>query len=99
MKGVHIMRSEITTINGKTVYRVSKAQARQYFKLGATLYLYPVNFNPDSMWAEPYELNKKTMKYESFDDTVSAFEYYCCYGQVGTYAKFFTEGMISAYRK
>ena len=80
------------TVNGKkqTIERINKKTARNRFAQGETIYIYPSNMNPCSMWTSPYIIHTDYMRdAEDFDNIVTYFEIYNCDNWCGKYASFY----------
>ncbi len=85
------MRKETIELYGKTAIRVTKKTAETAYNKGKTIYLCPVNGNPNSPWinALPIQLNDEN----TFSNQVNNYEYYNCINELGRYCKFYIGGI------
>ena len=68
--------------------RVQKRCAKRMFNLGVPVYICPVNFRPDNMYAPATRMNPD----EDFDAITSYFEAYnCINSETGRFAAFYVE--------
>ena len=79
--------------------RISKKAALKKYVGGKTVYLCPVNINPENKWTPPFDLNRSRREkfvideiglVNDFYNYVNSYEYYNCNcNQTGRYAAFY----------
>jgi hypothetical protein len=68
--------------------RINKSTARRLHKEGKHIFICPVYFRPDNMYAPASPISTE----EDFDTTVMYYEHYnCINSETGRYAAFYTE--------
>ena len=66
--------------------RISKTNARRLHRDGVPVFICPVNFRPDNMFAPAVHMSTD----DDFDKIVNRFEYYNCTNrETGRYASFY----------
>lgn len=68
--------------------KISKNKAHRFYIEGRPFTMVPSKMRPDSFMAA--EIDSRTL-WESFDQTVAAFEYYNCTGETGRKAAFYVK--------
>lgn len=71
-------------------YRVSKKDARKYFKAGYEVYVLPckVRFDLKSSFIQPIKISKETHA-QTFDYIINAYSAYNCNNELGTYVSYY----------
>lgn len=84
------MRNYLFKSNGYTFKRVTKKEARGYFRAGFKVVFCPVNLRPFTPWHCEIDVNPVNCDGYSFNDVVNRFEWYNCTNtETGKYTAFY----------
>jgi hypothetical protein len=69
--------------------KINKAQARELYNSGYTIFLHPCRMRLNNHWQSPLEARLNEENTQRFDTLVNSFEYYNCDNERGKYPNYF----------